>query len=68
LCNHQARAAVEEYKQGREITLEQENIALFSTNVIKEPTTFEEVWNCCDKNEQIKLREAINNELNENEE
>ena len=63
--NPQARVAVEKYEQGREITLEQTNIALFSTNVIKEPTTFDEAWNCNDKSDQIKWREANNKELNE---
>ena len=49
--NPRESTAVEEYKKGREILPMLAKIALFSTNVIEEPTTFEEAWNYCDKDE-----------------
>jgi hypothetical protein len=49
LFNPQARNAVEAYKEGREITLEQANITLFSFEVIKEPMNLNEAWNCSNK-------------------
>jgi hypothetical protein len=36
---------VEDYNHGRETTLDQANLALFSTEIIKEPRTYEEVIN-----------------------
>jgi hypothetical protein len=35
--NSQARKAVEDHKEGREVTLEHADVALFSAEVIKEP-------------------------------
>jgi hypothetical protein len=40
--NSQATKAVEDYNHRREITLDQVNLALFSTEIIKESTTYEE--------------------------
>jgi hypothetical protein len=37
--NPQATKAVEDYNHGREMKLDQVNLALFSTEIIKEPTT-----------------------------
>jgi hypothetical protein len=36
---------VEDYNHGREITLDQVNLSLFSTEIVKEPTTYEEAIN-----------------------
>jgi FtsZ-interacting cell division protein YlmF len=40
--NPEATKAVEDYSHGREMTLDQVNLALFSTVTVKEPTTYEE--------------------------
>jgi hypothetical protein len=45
------------------MTLDQVNLALFSTVMIKEPTTYEEAINCEQKEDQIKWKSAINKEL-----
>jgi hypothetical protein len=42
----QATRAVEYYNHGRELTLDQVNLSLFSATYVKEPTTYEEVINC----------------------
>ena len=47
----------------KEILLDQVNIALLSANIVKEPTTFEEAWNCGNQVDQIKWREAIKKEI-----
>jgi hypothetical protein len=60
--NNQAKNAVKDYKEVREITLEQANIDLFSTKVIKEPINFDDGWNRSEKFHQRKWREAINKE------
>jgi hypothetical protein len=43
--NPQATKVLESYNHGREITLDQVNLALFSTEITKEPTTYEEAIN-----------------------
>jgi hypothetical protein len=63
--NPQERNSVEDYKEGREITLKQANIAIFPTEVTKEPMNFDEAWNFSGKLHQIKWLEAINKQLNE---
>jgi multimeric flavodoxin WrbA len=63
--NPQATKAVGNYNHGREITLDQVNLTLFSTEIIKEPTTYEEAINSEQKEEQIKWKNAINKELKE---
>jgi hypothetical protein len=63
--NPEAIKAVENYNHGREMTLDQVNLALFSTVMIKEPTTYEEAINCEQKEDQIKWKSAINKELKE---
>jgi hypothetical protein len=47
------------------MTLDQVNLALFSTFVIKEPTTYEQAINSEQKEDQIKWKSAINKELKE---
>jgi hypothetical protein len=44
--NPQATKAVEDYNHGRKTTLDQVNLALFSTEINKEPTIYEEAINC----------------------
>jgi hypothetical protein len=39
--NPEATKAVEDYSHGREMTLDQVNLALFSMVTVKEPTTYE---------------------------
>jgi hypothetical protein len=60
--NPQATKAVEDYNHGREITLDQVNLDLFSTDIVKEPTTYEEAINSEQKKDQIKWKNAINKE------
>jgi hypothetical protein len=43
--NPEATKAVEDYSHGREMTLDQVNLALFSMITVKEPTTYEEAIN-----------------------
>jgi predicted transcriptional regulator len=63
--NPEATKAVEDYSHGREMILDQVNLALFSTVTVKEPTTYEEARNCEKKEDQIKWKSAINKELKE---
>jgi hypothetical protein len=39
-------------------------LCTFECRIIKEPTTFEEAWNCDNQVDQIKWREAIKKEFN----
>jgi hypothetical protein len=63
--NPEATKAVESYNHAREMTLDQVNLALFSTVTVKEPTTYEEAINSKKKEDQIKWKSAINKELKE---
>jgi hypothetical protein len=45
--------------------MDQVNLDLFSTEIIKEPTTYEEAINCEQKEDHIKWKNAINKELKE---
>jgi hypothetical protein len=44
--NPQCTKVIEYYNHGREMTLDQVNLALYSTEIVKEPTTYEEAINC----------------------
>jgi hypothetical protein len=59
--NPQATTVVESYNHGREMTLDQV-IWLYSMEIIKEPTTYEEAINSEPKENQIKWKDAIDNE------
>jgi hypothetical protein len=50
--NSQARNDVKDYKEGREITLEQANVTIISAKVIKEPMNFDESWDRSDEFQQ----------------
>jgi hypothetical protein len=63
--NPQATKVVEDYNHGSEITLDQVNLDLFSTEIIKESTTYEESINSEQKEEQIRWKNAINKQLKE---
>jgi hypothetical protein len=63
--NPQATRAVEDYNYGRELTLDQLNLALFSAVFIKEPTNYEESLNCEWKEDQIKWKEEIKKDFKE---
>jgi hypothetical protein len=63
--NPEATKVVENYNNGREKTLDQVNLALFSTIIVKEPTTYEEAINSEKKEDQIKWKSAIDKELKE---
>jgi hypothetical protein len=47
------------------MTLDQVNLALFSTVTVKEPTTYEEAINSEKKEDQIKWKSTIDKELKE---
>jgi hypothetical protein len=49
--NPEATKVVEDYNHGREMTLDQANLALFSTVMIKEPRIYEEAINSEKKEE-----------------
>jgi hypothetical protein len=51
--NPQAPKVVEDYNHGRERKLDQINLALFSTEIVKEPTTYEEAINSEQKEDQL---------------
>jgi hypothetical protein len=61
--NPETTKAVENYNHGREMTLDQVNLALFSTVIIKEPTTYEGAINFEQKEDQIKWKSTIDKEL-----
>jgi hypothetical protein len=61
----QATKAVEDYNHGREMTLDQVNLALFSSDKFKEPTIYEEAINSEQKEDQINWKNVINKELKE---
>jgi hypothetical protein len=63
--NPETTKAVENYNHGREMTLDQVDLTLFSTEIIKEPTAYEEAISCEKKENQIKWKSAINKELKE---
>jgi hypothetical protein len=63
--NPEANKVVEDYSHGREMTLNQVNLALFSTVTVKEPTTYEESINSEQKENQINWKNAINKDLKE---
>jgi hypothetical protein len=52
--NPQATRALEDYNHGRQITLDQANLALFSADFVKEPTIYEEAVNCERKEDKNK--------------
>jgi hypothetical protein len=58
--NPMATKAVEDYNHGREMTLDQVNLTLFSTEIFKEPTKYEEEINSEQKEDQIKWKNTIN--------
>jgi hypothetical protein len=63
--NPQATKIVDELDRGREIVLEQVNLALLTTSLSKEPSSFEEAINCENKDDQKAWKEAIEKEINE---
>jgi hypothetical protein len=62
--NPQATRIVDELDRGREIVLEQVNLALLTNSFTKEPSSFEEAINCENKDDQKAWKEAIEKELN----
>jgi hypothetical protein len=63
LFNQNATRTVEDNSYGRELTLDQVNLALFSADFVKEPTTYEEALNCECKEDQMKWKDRINYEF-----
>jgi hypothetical protein len=61
--NPESTKAVENYNHGKKMTLDQVNLALFSTVTVKEPTTYEESIKSEKNEDQIKWKSAINKEL-----
>jgi hypothetical protein len=62
--NPQATKIVDELDRGRDIVFEQVNLALITTSLTKEPSSFEEAINCENKDDQEAWKEAIEKELN----
>jgi hypothetical protein len=62
--NPQATKIVDELDCGREIVFEQVNLALLTTSLSKEPSSFEEAINCGNKDDQKAWKESIEKELN----
>jgi Reverse transcriptase (RNA-dependent DNA polymerase) len=65
--NPEASKVMESIEQGREIFLDQVNVAMFSSASVyqEEPKTFDEAWNHENLAMRDKWREAINKELEE---
>jgi hypothetical protein len=63
--NPQATKIVDGFDRGREIVLEQVNLALLTTSLTKEPCSFEEAINCENKDDQKAWKGAIEKKLNE---
>jgi hypothetical protein len=62
--NPEASKLLQNIGQGREILLEQANVALFSGIVIdEEPSSFDEAWNHDDPKARGKWQDAIEKEL-----
>jgi hypothetical protein len=51
--NPEATKIVKDIEEGRDIILDQANIALFSGNIQVEPTTFDHAWNHADPRTEI---------------
>jgi hypothetical protein len=63
LVQSPGKPAVIGFKEGREISLDQVNLALFTTATVNEPTAFDKAWKCNNKKHRKLWREAINKEL-----
>ena len=63
--NPDASKIVKDIEQGKDIILDQANIALFSGNIQVEPTTFDQAWNYSDPKDQEKQRVASKKEFND---
>jgi hypothetical protein len=64
--NPDATQVVEQFEQGRELLLDQANVALFTGSVInEEPSTFHQAWNHEDPNVKENWRAAIKKEFDE---
>jgi Reverse transcriptase (RNA-dependent DNA polymerase) len=61
--NPEASKIIDDLEQGREILLDQVNLALFGVNFEDEPRTFDEAWNCKDPINREKWRMAIKKEF-----
>jgi hypothetical protein len=58
--NPQAIKVVEDYNHEREITLDQVHLALFSAEINKVPTIYEEAIHSEQKEDQMKWKNTIN--------
>jgi Reverse transcriptase (RNA-dependent DNA polymerase) len=64
--NPDATQVVKQFEQGREILLDQANVALFTGSAInEEPSTFNQAWNHEDPKVKENWRAAINKEFDE---
>jgi hypothetical protein len=63
--NPQATKEVEDYNHGRKMTLDQVNLALFSTEIVKEPTSYEASIKSEQKEDRIKWKNRFNKDLKE---
>ena len=63
--NPEASKIIENFEQGREILLDSVNLALICGNVVKEPKSFDDAWNCSDPDQRTKWRAAIKKEFSD---
>jgi hypothetical protein len=57
--NPEASKIIDNFEQGRDILLESVNLALICGNVMKEPQSFDDAWNCADPDQRTKWRAAF---------
>jgi Reverse transcriptase (RNA-dependent DNA polymerase) len=63
--NPEASKILKDIEQGRDIILDQGNIALFSGNIQDEPTTFDQAWNHADPKDRDNWRFVIKKVFND---
>jgi hypothetical protein len=63
IFNPEASTIIEEFEQGKETLLGYAKIPMFTGKILKEPTTFEEAWNCEDLTDYKKWRNVIKKNL-----
>jgi len=63
--NPEASKIIDNLEQGRDILLDSVNLAFICGNVMKEPKSFDEAWNCSDPDQRAKWRAAIKKEFSD---
>jgi hypothetical protein len=63
--NPEASKIIDNFEQGRGILLDSVHLALICGNVMKEPKSFDDAWNCSDPDQRTKWRVAIKKEFSD---